>query len=336
VDRRCIFCGSKKPEGEFNREHVIPQAFGTFQRGLVLDCVCIECNDYFGATIDLELARDSIEGIDRFWSGLKSPAEFKSLGKRSTTSVQFKPGAIHGGSGYAVANTDGSDLRVIPFPQIGFRQEPLLTIWFRADELPDRANLGAHGIATSKPYEIHVREMSTDHAREVLLAKGYSSITAFDTLNPPTEETIETFMTGVIGRPERRAATKLALEYLAAVAGPALVRDASFDAVREFARFDTGESRVHISENPIGFVRNGKTARGHYLAVHTDARGFLIAQVSLMLRIRYVVHLMTVRFLTATPCVASAHFFDLETQVATAIQVPRLVPGRQLKRADGE
>jgi hypothetical protein len=118
----CIYCLEKQPDDQFNREHVIPEAFGKFEGNLVLECVCEACNTYFANTIDLKLARDSIEGIDRFWSGMKPAAEFKSLGPRSTTTVRFKEGAIHGGEGYAVANPNGTELRVFAFPN-GLRHD---------------------------------------------------------------------------------------------------------------------------------------------------------------------------------------------------------------------
>ena len=80
--RRCIYCLANKPESQFNREHVIPEAFGVFQQNLVLDCVCQACNDFFGRDLDLKLGRDTIEGLDRFRYGLKTPAQYKGLGRR--------------------------------------------------------------------------------------------------------------------------------------------------------------------------------------------------------------------------------------------------------------
>jgi hypothetical protein len=332
--RVCIYCLNKKPDGSFNTEHVIPQAFGQFEGNLVLDCVCFECNDYFGRTIDLKFARDSIEGIDRIWSGIKPASEFKSLGRRSTTRVRFKEEAVYGAEGYPAANVDGPELRVMAFPQIGFEQPPGAMRWFRREDLPKKARLIDFGIDPKKEFFIHVREMAATDAHEALLSKGYDKLGNFAVYDPPPEETIETMMVGVIGQPEKRAATKIALNYLAAVAGSALVRTASFDEVRQFARNDVGESRVHVSENPWAISRNGtERARGHYLSVRTEQSGRIVAQVSLMLRIRYVVHLMSANLITGTPTVSSAHFFDLDTHVATRIPAIPLIPGRQLKVA---
>ena len=34
--KRCIHCLAEKPDSSFNREHVLPEAFGTFEGNLVL------------------------------------------------------------------------------------------------------------------------------------------------------------------------------------------------------------------------------------------------------------------------------------------------------------
>lgn len=68
----CIYCRLDKPPDDFNREHVVQEAFGRFKNNLVLhELVCEECNEYFGNGLDLALARDSLEGLHRYERGLK-------------------------------------------------------------------------------------------------------------------------------------------------------------------------------------------------------------------------------------------------------------------------
>lgn len=68
----CIYCQQTTVDVEFDREHVIPQCLGKFEpNNLVLDCVCKECNGYFGRNLDSILGRDSIEAFRRFLHGLK-------------------------------------------------------------------------------------------------------------------------------------------------------------------------------------------------------------------------------------------------------------------------
>ena len=74
----CIYCQQNKPISEFNIEHVIPSAFGDFPtRNMsphLVSTVCTECNQFYGNTIDLFLARHSFEGIKRLEMGVKSDA----------------------------------------------------------------------------------------------------------------------------------------------------------------------------------------------------------------------------------------------------------------------
>ena len=49
----------------FDRDHVMPEAFGTFDENWTLDCVCKACNGHFGRTIELTLARGSTEALLR-------------------------------------------------------------------------------------------------------------------------------------------------------------------------------------------------------------------------------------------------------------------------------
>ena len=79
--QRCIYCLETKPIDAFNREHIIPQAFGKFEMGkgggpVTIRCVCKDCNQRFGDTLDHVLGRTSIYGVLRLNEGLKDPAEF--------------------------------------------------------------------------------------------------------------------------------------------------------------------------------------------------------------------------------------------------------------------
>lgn len=66
----CIYCRRSGVDLVFNREHVMPQAFGLFESNLVLrDQVCRECNQVMGDEIETPAARGSIEGVHRFKAG---------------------------------------------------------------------------------------------------------------------------------------------------------------------------------------------------------------------------------------------------------------------------
>ncbi|MCK9393227.1 HNH endonuclease [bacterium] len=69
----CIYCKTVDQEKFKGVEHVMPQSFGTFgSETPTLNCVCDECNNYFGRELDQALARDTLEGITRYKKGIFS------------------------------------------------------------------------------------------------------------------------------------------------------------------------------------------------------------------------------------------------------------------------
>ena len=144
--RSCIYCLESKPESAFNREHVIPEAFGVFANNLVLDCVCEDCNTYFGKHLDLVVARDSIESLDRVRVGLKKPSEYKTLGRRGRTHSRFESGPLKGAFAHHVPDPSGDGLAVAPSPQIGIkRSEDAEFVWYRLMTYRDRTiHVGGH------------------------------------------------------------------------------------------------------------------------------------------------------------------------------------------------
>src|SRR4051812_46140999 len=76
----CIYCLRSSPEVTFNREHVLPEAFGKFKGALtLLREVCSGCNTFFSETLDLTLGRKSIEGLERYRWGVKPAQEIEKF-----------------------------------------------------------------------------------------------------------------------------------------------------------------------------------------------------------------------------------------------------------------
>jgi HNH endonuclease len=342
--RPCIYCLEKKPDDAFNREHVIPQSFGTFSNAeeFVLDCVCRDCNSHLGKELDEVLACDSVEGLDRFLSGLKPTSEYRGLGRRSKTFATIGEGVMKGTTAYLAKNPANGELCIYPLPHVGFTQPGSYygeVIWFRAPDVPTKEELKAGYAfkwADDSPLSIQVQGMSWEDGVALLKAKGYDKLSE-PTEIPPLTGRVFTETVGQIGRTQRRAAAKIAFEYLAAVAGPGLVRCEPFHDVRNYIRHDTGKEYVYVSRNPWGvFTADGQhVPHGHYVSIHTQSSGQLIAQVSLMLRVRYVVQLTSFRFLLAVPKVNCAHFFDVTAHRAGKIPLPPLVAAEQFQKWQG-
>jgi hypothetical protein len=331
--RTCIYCLETKPSGAFNREHVMHRAFGSFTgNNLVLDCVCKQCNDFFAENIDRKFGRDSVEGLFRFLMGIKSTAKFTRV-PDATTRVEFREGDSVGAVGHLTRSADGG-------PELGVDFDPYFALseaedgpktWFARDALPARDRLGEHGFGKT-PFCVHTRGMSVEEAAAVLQAKGYTANHEFRTWWPQ-EERVATNTIGVIGVPEMRSAAKIAMNYLAHIAGPAVARAVQFDDVRRFVRHERGFPNVNVSENNVQVVRrdHGQAIRGHYVAVQTQPNGVILAQVSVLQKLKYIIPLSTSPFAVALPALSHGHAWDIDAHTVKAFDVPPFTPGRALK-----
>lgn len=136
----CIYCLESKPKTAFLKaEHVIPESFGGFRDNLTLhEVVCDDCNQFFGNDVELYLARDTPDGLNRFLIGGKNHREFHSLGKGSLLERRVKSDFLKGAF---VAHGERPQKFVL-LPQIGFGKSKTGPCkWFTVDQLPTREEL---------------------------------------------------------------------------------------------------------------------------------------------------------------------------------------------------
>lgn len=326
--QRCIYCLADRDKGAFSgREHVTPQAFGTFEpRNLVLRCVCDDCNGYFGREIDLKLGRDSPEALDRVTQGIKSARDFKSLGSRSTSYVEFQDGPAAGGKGYAVASRDADDnLGVMALPQVWFgRSDDGPFEKFLLDEVPTKDELVARGY--ERGTLLVIRTFEIDEPFAFLESKGFDLRTAEKGMLTQPEGRVRVENVMKIAEPEFRVATKIALNYLAAVVGSDVALRSEFDDARNFARYgrDRARVRVYAYENPWFIGR-----KGHYVSL-CRAEEMIVAQLSILMRTQYFVVLATDPA-QSVPIKSTAHLFDIDDRGLKEIEPLKIRPGRALK-----
>jgi hypothetical protein len=331
--KECIYCRQIKSEAEFNREHVIPQAFGKFDgQNLVLTCVCIECNDYFAREFDEKLARDTLEGIQRVKKGLKAAKDFRTLGKRSTTRVEVQDGSARGAFGYHVPSDDGSELRVNLLPCIGFSKDEQEFHYFVLGALPSKDTVVASlALKKGDRYSIRTWGMPFDTARAALEAKGFPRFEEITEV-PVPKGPIRMETVGIVSHPQFRVMSKIALNYLAAVSSPDFARRVEFNEVRSYVRFDERPpvGPVSISEIPAVIEDNdGNRADGHYVSLTIDPKERVIVQISLLMCFHYTIVLwdggfFRSRFGLARGC---AHFFDTRTfKISRIPPLPLVLP----------
>lgn len=93
INYTCIYCLEQKEKKSFNTEHVLPKSFGVYGGNTMTlnDKVCSYCNQKFGNTIDGYLARDTLEGTQRFKFGLVNN---KKKGKVKSSTGKYAKGQV--------------------------------------------------------------------------------------------------------------------------------------------------------------------------------------------------------------------------------------------------
>jgi len=311
---RCIWCKCDKPEGAFNVEHVLPQAFGTFEQNFTLvHKVCKTCNDFFARELEPWLARDSLEGFDRYRYSQKPTAEFKSMGQRSTTRVQLTEGPYTGAWGFNLPGAERLDLR--PFPQVGFStSEDGPFEWYMLDELPSADELKAKGYSG----ECHMRLCECDDVEAVATLLRHKGInyTSTEQFAPPSGGTWveQVFRPTLV---HRRALAKVVMNYLAHECGRDVALEPRFDAIRDLVLRGIEPSYRYyaIDENPIldGDKRDGKRYFMHALLLKQRSDGIEVEGiVSLYNRFRHGFRLSVA---PGTPIEPRGHVFDIGNRV---------------------
>lgn len=279
----CIYCSVEKTHVSFNREHVIHAAFGGFEGALTLvsphdPAVCIDCNSAFSSSIDLAVTRDSVEAMLRLDSGLKSPLEVAELFRKSVRlqlpeENEFGLGAL---SVTLVPTPDGSDVTVVPVPQVRFQRK---TGGFKSmtekQLLASDPRMDAEIDAAAKKdlfwpsYDEGARERLI-----ALLDKYDLPFVPGESFNPPPDQEADFEAHIGLDRLIARAIAKIAFNYLAKMSGMSelsFVENRDFDPIRRFVRYGDGQpsSFVKIVEMPSELTGLGKAGRldRHYLGL---------------------------------------------------------------------
>ncbi len=268
--KTCIYCKigfSKK-----SKEHVIQRGFGTFNSDTwTLDCVCPDCNNLFGRTLDIELTRDSLEGVSRYnLSNKKSSESYKNKNIKFTFPNDFEIQELR--NTLAFLDHQLGQLQVLPCAQIGFWSEKEKQYKFFLDsELEnidfEKEGLSKKGMRLLAPSEEKHSELE-GKAKKMF---GYKKKEDFfiDSSKINTSDKVVNFhIEGRITPIIRRAITKIAFNFLAKCTSPEFVLQKGFDEVRNFILKGGEEPKIDISNEPILYDENRNFRRMH--------NGFLI------------------------------------------------------------
>ncbi|MEW5985185.1 MAG: HNH endonuclease [Chloroflexota bacterium] len=251
---KCIYCLEDKPHNSFTKaEHVIPQSFGRFQDNFTLNgVVCDECNQYFGDHLEIDLGRDTLEGISRYKYGTQSPKDFKTLGRRSRLRLQVAEGPLKGAFSYLEYSQEHNTVVVKPLPQVGFLDRGSLDYrYFPLEEIPNKAELEAQDLDCNRNMRVFVD--SAEKARQTLSEIGISlefqgGIAGAEGESGQWLHEVE----GSIDKIICRAIAKIAFNYL--------------------AYWQDAESVLQEVFDPIRFyIRNGEQGSSPFVLVHNQS-----------------------------------------------------------------
>lgn len=339
----CVYCRRTLPVAAFSRpDHVIPRAFGTFERNFTLiGCVCDECNQYFGDELEVELARDTFEGISRVRFKVKKASEFRGTKKAGRTTIRVAEGPFKGAFVYLEYSPETDETIVMPVPQVGVYAvgaadpEFVALEGLLADPATAREKLG--------PAEklLFLGCASADVTAQ-LASKGIN--VELGATAPPPEGPAEGLLCEVVSQVDttvQRAVAKIAFNYLTHSRGAEFVLNPACDYIARFVRF--GESApfplVRVIERPILADEpvEGERRLGHLITTGIAPDGVsIVGQVSLFNWATYAVALAP-KFGQLPDDIRSGSFFNIATRQIDPLEVrgTRLDASRREKESSG-
>jgi len=233
----CIYCRHKPPRATFyNSEHILNHAFGGFlgRTTLTNSEVCDRCNEYFGKTLDLMFARNTLEGFARYPLGIKTD--------------RFDPPTADGKLHFLVAEGDYAGARLYhrmhegrlvasPAPQVGIAAAMTGPYdWFELDQVPlaevTRAKLPKGGVGVIRIEGFEDIAPVMERMRQL----GYDFPGGPSPSTPLLNDHVRMRVSCLVGTDFGRALAKIGMNYVAAHFGAEMVLDRAFNAARKFIR----------------------------------------------------------------------------------------------------
>lgn len=282
----CIYCKNPIKEKNSSEEHVFPQSFGC-PDSWTMDCVCTECNNGFGRSIERFLAGDSVEGLWRLQKiGSRSKKPIRQTRLKINIPNEDKYGKFKG----AIVYSDFSKKESLILPsQIVLEDNEGNNKHFLLDDIEKEEVKNELNRYKDKGFRILAHnETEEQKAIEKMRQVGIDFKPQEKGMLPSSvveqNGTLKVFVKGIIDNVLFRAIAKIALNYLAKVKGCEYALDSRFDAVREYVK--TGEKpnfkMVEIKEGHIlaEETNNKYFFEGHIFTIQTKGKR-IIGKVSL-------------------------------------------------------
>ena len=322
----CIYCLEDK--NEMNREHVVPVCYGTFTDNLVLiDTVCMECNQYFGNNIDLYLGRDTIEGVERFKHGIKSEGKLK----RQRVRFKIEQGPLRGMIATAVQSQQvQGEIDIDPVMQVGFFNNITQGYdYFEPKDIPSAQELSRKGYEfkdKEKPIHMVAKDYKgIEYIVNILKQSGMEIAVAGETDWPDEVKTRAKTLVGGEIRVDSiifRGMAKIAFNYLAYTAGKRFALNESFNEIRAFIRHGTGRSLDYCDVNQTRILYEEKRykvrfTQGHLIIVEWQGSQ-VVSKVSIFNMNTHRIYLCNY-YRGIIRDITSGHHFDIASNTVTRL-----------------
>lgn len=319
---KCIYClQDKRPNRYEKREHVISQCLGCFSPDnlILYNCVCDDCNQYFGDKLELFLGRDSFESIARRRHGIepKNPLRNRRRVKSRIINGEWK-GAIVEDAKADELGQIGINLPI----QAGFYNKFIDGyVYYEPNDIPSAEKLEKEGYDLNKAVRMWADDSELPILIEIINNNGINVSTGNDSMqpNPPVGEIlIESEVT--LDRTISRALSKIAFNYLAYVIGNKIVLQDDFNEIRQYIRYGEGNLDHFFDANASPILHDdqnlqnlrAKTTEGHLInvgwrndAIVSKLSPFNLCTYAVMLCPRYHGILFPLK---------TGHHFDIQTK----------------------
>jgi len=269
----CIYCRRGDDVAGFKSvEHVIPQAFGRFgPETPTLDCVCDECNAWFGKNLDIYLARETVEGVVRYRMGIQS-SEARPQKHLKITLEEAPETGQFAGMKVMIDGTTGELMKPRAQFQILNQRTNETEIYLKHQigglKLPE-SDYGRPGDGSGKgTWKCCIYAMSKQEHDEIVDALRSNGI-AFIPGAPfqmPAVDSAENFsvpvaIEGEVTDMHRRAHAKIFLNFIAKFLGCEEALKPHWDFLRQFARYGTGKVKYRMLEHPFDSATDSDALR---------------------------------------------------------------------------
>ena len=308
-------------------EHVMPQSFGRFKNNFTLNkVVCDDCNQYFVDKLEIDLARDTFEGMQRFNFDVKKPAEFKAFGQGNRMVIRVRDSPFKGVYAYREYSSENDRIELKPLAQVGFRRKGTNEYkYFLIDNIPDKRYLENNNFELAHSDAIRAFGVADELLIKELANKSITFRMGGEIIPPENTDDLLCEIEGEIDKTIYRAVAKISFNYLAMWQNEEFINLPSFDHTRGFIRDGTNAPYplVSVSDKPIldDEPLKGQRRLGHLVTVNWAADNIsIVSQVSLFNWATYSVCLAR-EFCGEHRLIRKGHFFNTASNEILYLQV---------------